>query len=262
MARAWTRAAVALAVIGLAVAGCGDDDKEALTEEAFLEQGNAICAAGNERIDAQFEEQFPTEESFQDEEALADFKDVLEDDIDGQIDDLRDLEPPEELADDVEAMLDTADAALEDVRAQSIEDFTNEEVDPFAEVNELAGEIGLTECADDGEPEVGVAFASPADGDETTSPVHVEMTAEGITIEPAAEGVNEGAGHFHVIVDHGCVEPGETIPGTDGYNHFGQAQTEADLELTPGEHTLCLQVGDGAHTALDATDEITITVTG
>ena len=33
-----------------------------------------------------------------------------------------------------------------------------------------------------------------------------------------------------------------------------------NLDLAPGEHTLCLQVGDGAHTALDLTSEITVNV--
>lgn len=121
---------------------------------------------------------------------------------------------------------------------------------------------GTTTTASAGEAEEGasVSFASPEDGAEVTSPVTVEMEAEGITIEPAGE-VREGAGHFHVMVDVGCVERGETIPGdTEGYHHFGKAQTEAELELEPGEHTLCLQVGDGAHTALDLTHEIAVTV--
>lgn len=32
------------------------------------------------------------------------------------------------------------------------------------------------------------------------------------------------------------------------------------MPLEPGEHSLCLQTGDGVHTALDLTDEISITV--
>lgn len=117
-----------------------------------------------------------------------------------------------------------------------------------------------TEAPEPARQEASVSFASPEDGAEVTSPVRVAMEAAGITIEPAGE-VREGGGHFHVMVDVGCVEPGETVPGdTEGYHHFGKAQTEAELELDPGDHTLCLQVGDGAHTALDLTDEITITV--
>jgi hypothetical protein len=33
--------------------------------------------------------------------------------------------------------------------------------------------------------------------------------------------------------------------------HYGKAQTEAELTLTPGVHTLCLQAADGSHVALE-----------
>lgn len=104
-----------------------------------------------------------------------------------------------------------------------------------------------------------VSFVEPDDGATVSSPVSVVMQADGITIEPAGE-VIEDAGHFHVMIDVGCVTPGDEIPADDQHVHFGDASTETTLELTPGEHTLCLQAGDGLHTALDATDEITITV--
>ena len=117
---------------------------------------------------------------------------------------------------------------------------------------------GLAACGDD--DKTSVAFASPKDGAEVSSPVKFEMTAKGITLEPAG-AVKENAGHFHVLVDVECKDAGETIPvDTKGYNHFGKAQTSAELPLDPGEHKLCLQAGDGVHTALDETDEITITV--
>jgi hypothetical protein len=100
---------------------------------------------------------------------------------------------------------------------------------------------------------------APDDGARVAGALTVSMGAEGVTIEPAGE-VRDGAGHFHVLVDVGCVGHGDTIPGGVGYNHFGKAQTETVLYLGPGEHTLCLQVGDGEHTALDVTDEITVNV--
>jgi len=90
----------------------------------------------------------------------------------------------------------------------------------------------------------------------------VTMSASEFTIEPAGPA-REGAGHFHVMVDVGCVPVGDPIPlETAGYNHFGKAQVEASLDLAPGEHTLCLQAGNGAHVALDLTDQITVTVAG
>ncbi len=107
-----------------------------------------------------------------------------------------------------------------------------------------------------------VRITSPAAGATVTSPVKVAMTATGFAIEPAGPP-RAGAGHFHVMVDVGCVAPGAPIPvGSAGYNHFGKAQTEAELELPAGEHKLCLQAGDGTHVALDLTDEISVVVAG
>ena len=45
--------------------------------------------------------------------------------------------------------------------------------------------------------------------------------------------------------------------------HFGKAQTEAELKLAPGTHTLQLVAGDGNHVPYDpalASKKITITV--
>ena len=107
-----------------------------------------------------------------------------------------------------------------------------------------------------------VFFTEPADGATVASPVEFQMGAENFNIEPAGE-INEGAGHLHILVDVDCVAAGEVIPSDDNHVHFGKAQTEAELELTPGEHKLCLQAADGSHTALEGegmTHEITITV--
>lgn len=105
-----------------------------------------------------------------------------------------------------------------------------------------------------------VSFDSPSDGDTVSSPVTLEMSAEGVTVEPADAGVNEGAGHLHVMVDTDCVPAGQAIPKDDSHVHFGDGSTTGELELEPGEHTLCLQLADGDHVATDITDEITITV--
>ena len=106
-----------------------------------------------------------------------------------------------------------------------------------------------------------VSFAEPTDGAEVTAPVAVRMQASGVEVEPADSGINEGAGHFHIMVDKPCIEEGEVIPNDDSHRHFGDGSTEAELELEPGEHTLCLQLGDGTHVATGLTDEITVTVT-
>ncbi len=104
-----------------------------------------------------------------------------------------------------------------------------------------------------------VSFVEPKDGAEVIGAVAVKMAATGFTIEPAGE-VKPGAGHFHIMIDTDCVAPGEVIPKDDKHMHYGMAQTEAELILSAGEHTLCLQAGDGAHTALDLTDKVTFKV--
>ena len=104
-----------------------------------------------------------------------------------------------------------------------------------------------------------VKFLEPADGAKVTGVVKVKMEATGFTIEPAGE-VKAGAGHFHIIVDGGCIATGTVIPKDDKNLHYGMAQKEAELTLAAGTHKLCLQAGDGAHTALDLTHQITVEV--
>jgi hypothetical protein len=144
--------AVPAAAILLA-AGCGGDDDDdgggdRLTKSEFLAQGNAICKSGNDAIDAMFEELFPDEESFADEDLQQEAKDGLVENVQQQLDDLGELQPPEDLEDDVDALLEDAQAALDEVKDQSPEELFNQEEDPFAEVNAQAGALGLTECDD------------------------------------------------------------------------------------------------------------------
>jgi hypothetical protein len=127
---------------------------------------------------------------------------------------------------------------------------------PIALVLVACGDTSDDTAAD---PGPSVSFTKPADGAHVAGGVVVEMAAHGITIEPAGE-VHPDAGHFHVIADDGCVNPGEAVPKDADHIHFGKAQTTGTIYLGPGKHTLCLQPGDGAHVALDPTDKITVDV--
>jgi hypothetical protein len=124
--------------------------------------------------------------------------------------------------------------------------------------------LTLAACSSSGgiSSEGRVFFTNLNDGDTVDSPVTVQWSAENFTIEPAGE-VKAGAGHLHIMVDADCVAAGQIVPADDNHLHYGKAQTEATLELTPGEHTLCLQAADGVHTALagdGVTQVVTITV--
>ena len=188
------RTTVVFAVVALMASGCGDDD--ALTNDEFLEQGNAICESGNERTDALFEETFQEDEDFEDAEKVATFKEALESDIEGQISDLRELEPPEELEDEVEDLLDQADAALDQVREMDAQEFFESEggSDVFAEVNRTADEIGLSACAEDGDDEEDIGADQAAAGHTV-----VDVTATEYKFELPSTTLRGGPTALHLV---------------------------------------------------------------
>ncbi len=108
-----------------------------------------------------------------------------------------------------------------------------------------------------------VYFVEPQDGATAAAPVKVVMAADNFVVEPASETVTAGHGHLHIMVDTECVPAGQGVPKDETHLHFGQGQLEAELELAPGAHTLCLQAADGLHVALPGagmTQMIAITV--
>ena len=115
---------------------------------------------------------------------------------------------------------------------------------------------------EEGAAATSTAIFDPLDGAALSSPFNVVMTAAGLIVEPSGE-INDGAGHFHILVNTDFIPAGQVIPTDEQHLHFGQAQTSAELDLPPGEHTLRLQFADGAHIALEGEeyrDTITVTV--
>jgi len=101
----------------------------------------------------------------------------------------------------------------------------------------------LAGCSD------GVYFKGLDDGDTVSSPLTVKMGVCGMDVQAAGEEV-DGAGHHHLIIDSGgCIPAGDTVPKDENHKHFGKGQTEAVLNLAPGEHTLVLQFANGLHTS-------------
>jgi hypothetical protein len=92
----------------------------------------------------------------------------------------------------------------------------------------------------------GVSFVEPADGATVSNPVRVKFAVSGMRVAPAGE-VIEGAGHHHILIDGKPLAKGDVIPANDHAIHYGKGQTEAELTLPPGDHTLTLQFADGAH---------------
>lgn len=106
----------------------------------------------------------------------------------------------------------------------------------------------------------GVYFVAPQDKATVPQEFTVKMGVKGYELAPASEGLQEGTGHHHLIIDGGYMEKGEVIPFDDTHVHFGKAQKEGTLKLTPGEHTLTLQFADAKHRSFGKKFAKTITV--
>jgi hypothetical protein len=91
-----------------------------------------------------------------------------------------------------------------------------------------------------------VDFATPRDGDTVTSPFKVRFLVRDMQVAPAGE-MKPGTGHHHILINTPPIAENNVIPADDQHKHFGKGQTETELSLPPGEHTLSLQFADGAH---------------
>jgi hypothetical protein len=108
-----------------------------------------------------------------------------------------------------------------------------------------------------------VYFANLEDGANVESPFKVQMKAENLIVEPASLGVNEGHGHFHILVDAPLASPSEPMVKDAKHIHYGDGQTETTLDLPVGQHTLILQFAKGDHVPYDPPvyQQVTVNVT-
>ncbi|MCC0176698.1 DUF4399 domain-containing protein [Waterburya agarophytonicola K14] len=102
----------------------------------------------------------------------------------------------------------------------------------------------------------------PADGKTLPETFTVKFGLSGMDLAPA--GVDQdNTGHHHLLIDRPEFDPTTSLPATEQIRHFGKAQTETELTLTPGEHTLQLVLGNYAHVPHDnpvMSETITVTV--
>jgi hypothetical protein len=104
---------------------------------------------------------------------------------------------------------------------------------------------------------------SPKDGATVTSPVLVQFGLKGMGVAPAGV-TTANTGHHHLLIDVDQMpNMNAALPATDHIKHFGGGQTETELTLTPGKHTLQLVLGDAMHIPFEKpvmSQKITITV--
>jgi hypothetical protein len=92
-------------------------------------------------------------------------------------------------------------------------------------------------------------IVSPANGSTVSNPVTVVFGLRSPYGVAPAGVVIENTGHHHLLIDTDQPDLNLPIPKDEHHRHFGGGQTEVSLELTPGDHTLQLLLGDFAHIA-------------
>ena len=93
-----------------------------------------------------------------------------------------------------------------------------------------------------------VGFANISDGDVLPPTFIVRFSISGMGIAPAGVQI-DNTGHHHLLID--VVEYPDfnlPLPANDQVRHFGKGQTEAEVTLAEGEHTLQVLLADHAHT--------------
>lgn len=138
----------------LALAACGNDDDSgaakdgdqpaaALTKAELIAKGDAICKAGNDRIE---KAGAGLDDNASREDVVAFVKDTLVPDVERQARELRALEPPAADAKAYEAILDAIDTEVAAVKKDPMQALSSD--DPFAGANKLATTFGFEECGD------------------------------------------------------------------------------------------------------------------
>nr|WP_227664582.1 DUF4399 domain-containing protein [Marinobacter litoralis] len=117
----------------------------------------------------------------------------------------------------------------------------------------------MSEAPDNAE----VYFVQPTDGATVGQTIKVVFGLRNMGVAPA--GVDKkNTGHHHLLIDTDVpADLSKPLPATDKIKHFGGGQTETEIELAPGTHTLQLLLGNHAHVPHSTpvvSDKITITV--
>ncbi|PCH95089.1 MAG: rod shape-determining protein RodA [Gammaproteobacteria bacterium] len=92
-----------------------------------------------------------------------------------------------------------------------------------------------------------VYFITPVDGQTISQNFTIKFGLSGMGVAPA--GTNKkNTGHHHILIDTDVMpDMHAPLPATDKIKHFGGGQTETQLTLSPGKHTLQLVLGNYQH---------------
>ena len=113
------------------------------------------------------------------------------------------------------------------------------------------------------EAQAQVYIIEPSDGATVSETFTVSFVLSGMGVAPAGIDV-ANTGHHHLLIDSTELpDTTQPLPANEHVRHFGKGQTETELTLSPGVHTLQLLMGNYLHIPHEQpviSETITITV--
>jgi hypothetical protein len=95
-------------------------------------------------------------------------------------------------------------------------------------------------------PGAKVEFVDLKDGAVIGPKTTIHFGLHGMGVAPAGTK-RPNSGHHHLLIDTDLPPLDQPIPNDENHLHFGGGQTEVELALPPGPHTLQLLLGDADH---------------
>jgi uncharacterized protein DUF4399 len=95
-------------------------------------------------------------------------------------------------------------------------------------------------------PGAAVYFVDIKDGATLPTKPTIHFGLRNMGVAPAGLA-KENSGHHHLLIDVPVPPLDKPIPNDFNHLHFGSGQTEAEVSLTPGKHTLQLLLADKDH---------------
>ncbi len=91
-----------------------------------------------------------------------------------------------------------------------------------------------------------VYFVDVKNGDTLQTNTILHFGLRGMGVAPAGIA-KPNSGHHHLLIDTELPPLNKPVPNDPQHLHFGAGQTEAEVTLTPGQHTLQLLLADKDH---------------
>ena len=92
-----------------------------------------------------------------------------------------------------------------------------------------------------------VYFINLEDGDRVESPFLIQFGLSNMGVAPAGTD-RKNTGHHHLLINVNDIDLTKPIPSSSNHIHFGGGQTESLVELSPGNYSMQLVLGDMTHT--------------